>query len=128
MDKSIKLLIGVISLAGLLALLIPSNLPTPPKPEAATEAVDAPVLEKVVIDDNVDTPVEDMEPADSLEEEEFFKFGEPTIDGKPYGASDEAPSDANIPTNALPVGMSDVDAPQGPMLQTDTDIAVPDGN
>lgn len=86
MDNILKVLLGVLGIAGLLALLTPSNMtvaPAVPEPVAAV----APV-ENVVADANPDEAF--VEEAD----DEIVKFGEPMIDGQPI-ADDEAPQQQN---------------------------------
>lgn len=83
MDNILKLLLGVLSVAGLLAMLVPSGL-TPVQPEPVAAETTPPVQ-----------PVESTPPpvevvvADS--EEYNFKIGEPTIDGKPIVDPDALP-------------------------------------
>lgn len=116
MEKPVKLLICVIGFSGLIAALIPTDLPTPPNPQEPTEALDAPVIGTTVGNDNVEVQVEHMGAVESPQEQEVFKFGEPTIDGKPYGAIDEAPTKTITSTDSMP---------QIPVLQDETDVAVP---
>jgi hypothetical protein len=75
MDNILKLLIGVLSVAGLLAMLTPTHSP---EPQVVAQTVPAPT--EAVITDNVVNPEESLpeEPDD-----EVIKFGEPMIDGKP---------------------------------------------
>ena len=108
MDNSIKLLIGVVGLAGLIAFVVPSGAPpldpiTPPAPQAiaAPQILDlGPNLEE--------------KPVGELVQVEYFKFGEPTIDGKPFGSVDESrPSDnsgneAEPPVVAAPPPQADM--------------------
>ena len=79
MDNSLKLLLAVLGIAGVLAFLAPTNLATP-----APIAVATPVAPVVAPPVDTSSPTQ-MEPVSNSGPQEAFKFGEPTIDGKPYG-------------------------------------------
>ena len=84
MDNSIKLLIGVIGLAGLIAFVVPSGAPAPgPVDPSVPEAVGSPQI--LGLDPSLEAGRSVAPPA----QVEYFKFGEPTIDGKPFGSVDE---------------------------------------
>ncbi len=92
MDNALKLLIGVLSIAGLLAFLAPTNVTPPAKAPVAAEA--APAVTTPTIQ-NADAEIEEAEPVDDPEEDEPFTFGEPTIDGKPLAGGDDNSSPNN---------------------------------
>jgi hypothetical protein len=127
MDKSLKLLIAVLGVAGLLALLVPSSVSTPPPApavEVAATAVAAPVIAAETTEEVLDVEEEEIDPADDAEEE-FFKFGEPTIDGKPYGSSDDTSNNGNDNLQANPVAAI---APGPQPDQTAPNEPAPTGN
>ena len=105
MDNILKLLIGVLGVAGLLAMLAPSNL-VPAEPEPATEA--PPPAQPV------DLPPVPEEPATSDGQVYNFKMGEPTIDGKPI-------MDHEIP---LPMN-NNIEVPSQPVMTTNGEVAQP---
>ena len=105
MDNILKLLIGVLSVAGLLAMLAPSNL-VPTEMEPVTEA--PPPAQPV------DLPPVPEEPATSDGQVYNFKMGEPTIDGKPI-------MDPEIP---LPMN-NNSEVPSQPVMTTNGEVAQP---
>ena len=96
MDNSIKLLIGVVGLAGLIAFVVPSGAPTPETVvPPVSQATAAPQI--IGLDPDLQaTP--DREPV----QVEYFKFGEPTIDGKPFGSVEEQRPTENSRDEAAP--------------------------
>ena len=87
MDNILKVLLGVLGLAGLLALLTPSNINV--APEAAPETVvEAPPPSTVL----AEVPPEEAFPEET--DDEIVKFGEPMIDGNPI-VDDETPQQQN---------------------------------
>ena len=125
MQQPVKLLIGVISLAGLIAALIPSGMPAPSKSDAITDGADAPVTGTTVNDENIESQTENIETVQNPVGEVSFKFGDPTIDGKPYGAIDEPQTKSNTPTDAMTNGAPGLIVQQNPPVQTETDVATP---
>lgn len=100
MDNILKLLLGVLGIAGLLAMLTPSQVSTPAVVEAApANEVAAPVPE------TTDAVAEEAFPEEA--DDEFVKFGEPMIDGNPI-IDDEAPQQqaANDINQPSPTGNS----------------------
>ena len=96
MDYSIKLLIGVVGLAGLIAIVVPSGAPTP-------EPVIAPVPPAIAAPQILDLgPDLEANPVGEPVQVEYFKFGEPTIDGKPFGSVDEQRPTDNSGNEAEP--------------------------
>lgn len=95
MDNALKLLIGVLSIAGILAFLAPTSVTPPKPPVAATAAAAAPVVAAPGTNETADGEAVEEQTDNEPEEEEFFKFGEPTIDGKPYTGGDDGPSDSD---------------------------------
>lgn len=92
MNNPVKLLIGVVGLALLLALLVPSVAPAP-EPSLAEAAVPAVIPTPVA---PIVSPL--AEPVQTVGEPmqvEYFKFGEPTIDGKPFGSVDDENANNN---------------------------------
>ncbi len=90
MDNILKVLVGVLGLAGLLAMLTPSNITVAP-------AVPEPVVEVAQpVNEVADVPLGGVLPEEPYEEtdDEIVKFGEPMIDGNPIG-DDEAPQQQN---------------------------------
>jgi hypothetical protein len=90
MDNSLKLLIGVLSIAGVLAFLAPTSVTPTEAPVEAAPVAAVPVVETPANDQNVDGGVPEEEAEDQGEEEEYFKFGEPTIDGQPFTGGDDS--------------------------------------
>ena len=102
MDNILKLLIGVLSFAGLLAMLTPSQLTT-----AKLDPV--PVSEPAPVAPTESAPAPD-EPVGEEPDEDVFQIGEPTIDGQPITDGESAPQDNNnsyindTPSEPAPVG------------------------
>jgi hypothetical protein len=94
MDNIQKLVFGVIGVAGLLAMLTPSDMPVP-QPVAAVEVAqsvpnpDETAEAQLLEDEAVDAEEIDDDP---------FAIGEPSIDGTPIGQ----PADSNQPNPAAP--------------------------
>ena len=105
MDNILKLLIGVLGVAGLLAMLAPSNF-VPTEPEPVTEA--PPPAQPVDL-----LPVPE-EPATSEGQVYNFKMGEPTIDGKPI----------MDPESPLPMN-NNIEVPSQPVVTTNGEVAQP---
>ena len=105
MDNILKLLIGVLGVAGLLAMLAPSNS-VPTEPEPVTEA--PPPAQPV------DLPPVPEEPATSDGQVYNFKMGEPTIDGKPI----------MDPESPLPMN-NNSEVPSQPIMTTNGEVAQP---
>ena len=105
MDNILKLLIGVLGVAGLLAMLAPSNF-VPAEPEPVTEA--PPPAQPV------DLPPVPEEPATSDGQVYNFKMGEPTIDGKPI----------MDPESPLPMN-NNIEVPSQPVVTTNGEVAQP---
>lgn len=80
MDNILKLLLGVLSVAGLIAMVTPTNMTVAPPPPVAT---DAPAVEgPAQVSDPALLPEEEIvEEA----EDDPFSTGEPMIDGNPIG-------------------------------------------
>ena len=111
MDNSIKLLIGVVGLAGLIAFVVPSGAPTP-------EPVTAPVPQAIAAPQILDLgPDLEAKPVVETVQVEYFKFGEPTIDGKPFGSVDESRSSDNSRDKAEPPIVA-APPPQGDVQNT----------
>ena len=109
MDRSLKLLIGVLGIAGFLAVLVPTSIPAPPKAPVLT-AADAVVATPV--EENDDPEIEETEPADDSEDEYYIEFGQPSIDGKPFSGGDDDSSSDSYTNNAVNSPVSQVAAPQ----------------
>ena len=87
MDNILKILLGVLGVAGLLAMLTPSGVSVaPPVPETIVE-VATPVNEVPQLPPSDEAVFEDAG-------DEIIKFGEPTIDGNPIG-DENAPQQQN---------------------------------
>ena len=111
MDNSIKLLIGVVGLAGLIAFVVPSGAPTP-------EPITAPVPQAIAAPQILDLgPDLEAKPVGEPVQVEYFKFGEPTIDGKPFGSVDEQRPTENSHDEAEPPVVV-ITPPQGDMQST----------
>jgi hypothetical protein len=102
MDNILKLLLGVLSVAGLLAMLTPSSTPKPVVVAQAEPAPAKPVVEAA--DVNPEEPVPDET------EDEVIKFGEPMIDGKPIMDEEngtQATNNYSQPTDQTNTGNGD---------------------
>lgn len=98
MDNILKLLLGVLSISGMIALLVPSENPIAPPVESAPPqaAAPAPVAEEVFEDEDgadVESEGGDEELDGEESDEEDFGIGEPSIDGQPFGGEFNVPSD-----------------------------------
>ena len=88
MDNTLKLIVAVLSLSGLLVMAVPNS-----DPMANQQTADQPVVSQslpmpeghVVEEEPVDEEGEVMTEEEG--EEEFTRFGEPTMDGLPIGVS-----------------------------------------
>ena len=109
MDSSLKLLIGVLGIAGFLAVLVPTSIPAPPTAPVVTAA--APEVVTSVEVDN-DPEIEETEPADDSEDEYYTEFGQPSIDGKPFSGGDDNSSSDSYNSNAVNPPVSQVATPQ----------------
>jgi len=103
MDNILKLLLGVLSVAGLIAMLAPTNLSMSPPPEiaAAEPAIAAPQLENP----NEELPPEDAELIENEAEDDPFSTGEPMIDGNPINQQEQQSPNAyngGIPQPSVP--------------------------
>ncbi len=112
MDNILKLLLGVLTISGLIALLIPSqNASVAPANPAAPLVARAVPLPESVAGDEIDTEDEEVELPDEAEEDEF-KLGEPSIDGQPYGGSfDPPPNNRNPNPNPESIDSPEPTAP-----------------
>lgn len=120
MDNSIKLLIGVVGLAGLIAYVVPSGSPVPdPAAAPVAQAIAAPQI--LGLDPNLDAAKPVGEPI----QVKYFKFGEPTIDGKPFGSVDEPRSSDSSRDKVV----SQVAAlpPSQPDMQDSSPVPPPEG-
>lgn len=114
MDNILKLLLGVLGLAGLLAMLTPSQGPALPLADQT-----APPVAEAVIPENATEP-ENTFVYES--DEEVVKFGEPMMDGKPIldpdggveGQSEFNQSSGNTNNNNNPDAPVSQSQPQGP--------------
>lgn len=82
MDNILKLLLGVLSIAGLIAMLAPTNMPVASPVQAvasATPDIIAPTSE------NGEPLPSEEEMVENEAEDDPFSTGEPTIDGNPIG-------------------------------------------
>lgn len=106
MNNSVKLFLGVVGFALLLALLVPSGTPAP-EPVAASLPTASTTPQILGLEPNLGAAKSVAPPI----QVEYFKFGEPTIDGKPFGSIDdpkpiERPSDEMeppVPANPAPL-------------------------
>ena len=113
MDNILKLLLGVLAISGLIALLLPSQKASvaPANPAAAPVVARAVPLPKTVAGNESDTEDEEVELPDEAEEDEF-KFGEPSIDGQPFGGSfDPPPNNRNPNPNPESIDSPEPTAP-----------------
>lgn len=114
MDNTLKVLVGVVGFAGLIALLVPSQSKVETASNGAPLAVAPPPLMAPQIANDGETDAEfednDAELPDEDPEVDEFKFGEPSIDGQPFGGTYEPPSNGSN-TNPNP---SAENVPTGP--------------
>jgi hypothetical protein len=94
MDNIQKLILGVLSVAGMIAMLVPSSDPVAP-PAANSAAAVATIIETPAPAD-VAAEEQLQEEAD-LNEEDVFLIGEPAIDGNPIQPSFENNNDSPPP-------------------------------
>lgn len=97
MDNIQKLILGVLGIAGMIAMLVPSGDPISPSvattaPAAAT-IVEATAQTDLAAEDQLDAEAE-------LTDEDVFLMGEPAIDGNPIQPSFENTSDSPPPAAA----------------------------
>lgn len=79
MDNILKLLLGVLGVAGLIAMVTPTNLVVSPPPEA----VAPPPAIASAIPENPDGEAPPEDPEVIEDEDDPFSTGEPMIDGNP---------------------------------------------
>jgi hypothetical protein len=96
MDNILKLLLGVLSFAGLLAMLVPANLAVKPPAPAVAVAPTAEVPPQIT--DQEPPPEEEM--IDDEAEDDPFSNGQPIIDGNPI--NDSGQPVMNMPNSDLP--------------------------
>lgn len=94
MDNILKLLLGVLGVAGLIAM-VTSSLPfeAPVAVDAAPPPVIAagpPLPDESTGEENFD------EPSPEEDGEDIFAMGEPMIDGNPYGTTSDQNAQANV--------------------------------
>lgn len=104
MDNILKLLLGVLSVAGLIAMVTPTNMTVAPPPPiaAADPAVAAPTLEN----GNGDLPPEDPELIENEAEDDPFSTGEPMIDGNPINQQGQQSPNINNSESPQPYAPS----------------------
>lgn len=91
MDNILKLLLGVLGVAGLITM-VTSNLPF--ETESAAVALPPPLVTEgpPVNQNGEDIPIEEGEESSPEEDgEDIFAIGEPMIDGNPYGVNNQQP-------------------------------------
>lgn len=97
MDNIQKLILGVLGIAGMIAMLVPSGDPvTPtvaPTAPAAATIVEATVQADLAAEEQLDAEAE-------MSDEDVFLMGEPAIDGNPIQPSFENASDTPPPAAA----------------------------
>lgn len=102
MDNILKLLLGVLSVAGLIAMLTPTDMAvTPPTPAVA---VASPAAVAPMPDNGEAPPVEEEEVVDEVADDPFSS-GEPTIDGNPInmpGQNQQGNPNPDAPQQAMP--------------------------
>jgi hypothetical protein len=103
MNNAWKILIGVLGFAGFLAFLVPTQFTaSQPDPSRGVRGpAPAPPPTPVMQNEDIDAEeelIEDDEEED--DEEDFGNFGDPMIDGKPYGSDDSKSN--NEPKNPAP--------------------------
>ncbi len=108
MDNIQKLILGVLGIAGMLVMLVPSQIEVAPQRPPAVAASGTPVPPPVMPQDgneNGNGGEEAVEESD-FEDEDIFLTGEPAIDGNP----NQGPQ--NYPNNVQQPPMDQYSAPQ----------------
>jgi hypothetical protein len=98
MDNIQKLLLGVLSIAGVIAMLTPSDIDFASKTPNASPAEGIPVAPPPSIESQQDEEAvlpEESEEEPEEEDEEDFLVGEPLIDGNPVSVSQNQQNPAN---------------------------------
>jgi hypothetical protein len=111
MDNTLKLLLGVLAVSGLIALLVPSQTPSAPPADVATapkKVAGAVPLPEPAVENDFDPEIDEDDQSAEEPEEDDFKLGEPSIDGQPFGGSYDPPSNnpnpnRNVDFNPDPV-------------------------
>lgn len=104
MDNSLKMLLGVLSVSGLIAMFVPSASPvvspvgsTPPFAAAPVPAPPPPSNTEEVFEGEDDYAGDEEEALDGEDtDEEDFRIGEPSIDGRPFGSGPDIRSEDNV--------------------------------
>lgn len=112
MDNIQKAILTVLGVAGMIAMLVPSENPIDPAPISSAEAEQAEQPSDSVDEALGDAPniAPDSNSTDSIDE--TFKMGQPSIDGKPIQ-----------PDFGMPYGVSAVDTTQNPATNSPGDIS-----
>jgi len=125
MDNIQKLILGVLGIAGMLVMLVPSQIDVSPQRPPAVAASGTPVAPPVMPQDgdaNGDEGEEAVEESD-FEDEDIFLTGEPAIDGTPSQGPPNYPNNVQQPQTDQysapqnydynqPVGISGFASPQ----------------
>lgn len=97
MDNIQKLILGVLGIAGMIAMLVPSGDPV--SPSVATTAPAAATIVEATAQADL-AAEEQLEEEAELTDEDVFLMGEPAIDGNPIQPSFENASDSPPPAAA----------------------------
>jgi hypothetical protein len=85
MDNIQKLILGVLGIAGMIAMLVPSGASVVPPPAAEAAPAAAAVMVEPAAAEQEAVPEEELAEESEMSDEEVFAMGEPAIDGNPIG-------------------------------------------
>ncbi len=117
MDNILKLLLGVLAISGLIAFLVPSDDPIATAGKTSPKTATFGPAKKAIVskeDDEKDEEQEDDDDDNEKVVEGEFRMGEPSIDGLPYGETEQAT--LNRPNYAPPIAADPLQAEPAPTI------------